>query len=480
MKNQLTNTPASFSLPATLAKHSPETNASLSCSIIIPVWYGGTNFAKCLSSAIAAIETGDEIIVVADGEGDGSWRIAEQMGARVVKLPTRSGPGRARNIGAETSESDILFFIDADVIIPPDSIERIRSIFETEKDLAALIGSYDEQPYEANFYSQYKNLFHHYVHQHGRAEASTFWGACGAIRREVFLKAGGFDSSYDRPCIEDIELGYRLKAASEKIRLLPNLQVKHLKRWNAYSLISTDVFDRATPWTELIWDHFIRRRGRVSKDLNLGVSYRLSLITSFLFVAALVGALFTRWAMPFVFLFGFLFILLQVHFFRFFWIKRGLSFAFHALAWRFGYDIYSGLGFCYGSLRFANSSTRKILGQAFAKLDAVALGAGVGTVWGGVIWAMTVLLLVKGGKPIGPNLALLGQFIPGYSVTWTGSLIGLLYGFGTGFLFGFAFARARNTAMRLHLGSRKVQRFFTAACSPPRPDKERAYECHST
>ena len=475
MKSQLTDTPASFLLPAT-----PEKNASLSCSVIIPVWQGGTNFAKCLSSAIAAIRKDDEVVVVADGEGDGSWRMAEQMGVRVVKLPTRSGPGRARNIGAETSQSDILFFIDADVIIPPDSIERIRSIFETEKDLAALIGSYDEQPSEADFYSQYKNLFHHYVHQHGSAEASTFWGACGAIRREVFLKAGGFDSSYDRPSIEDIELGYRLKVASEKIRLLPDLQVKHLKRWNAYSLIRTDVFDRATPWTELIWDHFVRRRARISKDLNLGIPYRLSLITSFLFIAALVAVFFTRWAMPFAFLFGFLFILFQVHFFRFFWVKRGLSFAFHALAWRFGYDIYSGLGFCYGSLRFANSSTRKILGQAFAKLDAVALGAGVGTVWGGGIWAMTVLLLAKGGELVGPNLALLGQFIPMYSVTWTGSFIGLFYGFGAGFLFGFAFARARNTAMRLHLGSRKVQRFFAAACSPPRPDKERAYDCHST
>src|SRR5207248_11629892 len=136
-------------------------------------------------------------------------------------------PGQARNTGAESSESDILFFSDADLIIPPDSIERIRSIFETEKDLAALIGSYDEQPYEANCHSQYKNLFHHYVHQHGCAEASTFCGACGAIRREVFLKAGGLDSRYDRPCIEDIELGYRLKAASEKVRLLPTLQVTY-------------------------------------------------------------------------------------------------------------------------------------------------------------------------------------------------------------------------------------------------------------
>ena len=108
----------------------------------------------------------------------------------------------------------------------------------------------------------------------------------------------------------------------------------------------------------------------------------------------------------------------------------------------------------------------KILGQAFAKLDAVALGTGVGTVWGGAICAMTVLLLTKGGDVIGPNLALLSQFIPAYSVTWTGSFIGLLYGFGTGFLFGFAFARARNTAMRLHLGSRKVQRFLAAARQP--------------
>ncbi|HEY2626566.1 MAG TPA: glycosyltransferase [Candidatus Udaeobacter sp.] len=462
MKSQLPDATASFLSPATPAEQSSGANASLSCSVIIPVWCGGTNFAKCLSSAMAAIQNDDEIIVVADGESDGSWRIAEQMSVPVVKLRATSGPGRARNVGAETSKCDILFFIDADVTIPPDSIERIRSIFETEKDLAALIGSYDEQPSEANFHSQYKNLFHYYVHQHGRTEASTFWGACGAIRREVFLKAGGFDPSYNRPCIEDIELGYRLKAASEKIRLVPDLQVKHLKRWNAYSLIETDVFDRATPWTELIWDRFIRRRPLVRHDLNLGVSYRLSLITSFLFVAALVGALFTRWAVPFVLLFGFLFVLLQVPFFSFFRMKRGLSFAFRALAWRFGYDLYSGLGFFYGSLRFANSSTKKILGQAFAKLDAVALGVAVGTVWGGAIWLMTVLLLAKGGERIGPNLSLLSQFIPGYSVTWIGSLVGLLYGFGTGFVFGFAFARARNTAMRLHLGSRKLRRHFAA------------------
>lgn len=462
MKSQLLDMAAYSLSHSASTKESSSANASLTCSVIIPVWRGSANFAKCLSSVLAAIQKGDEIIVVADGEGDGSWRAAEQIGVRLFKLADRGGPSRARNAGAEASQSDILFFIDADVIIPPDSVERIRTIFETEKELAALIGSYDEEPSEANFYSQYKNLFHHYVHQHSRSEASTFWGACGAIRREIFLETGGFDPSYERPSIEDIELGYRLKAASHKIRLLPDLQVKHLKRWNAYSLIRSDVLNRATPWTELIWDRFVRRRLAVLNDLNLSLHYRLSLITSVLLVAALIGAFVSVWAVPFILLFGSLFVLIQIPFFSFFRMKRGLSFAFRALAWRFGYDLYSGLGFFYGSLRFANSSTKKILGQAFAKLDAVALGVGVGTAWGGTIWLMTALLLAKGGEQIGPNLSLLNQFMPGYSVTWIGGVVGLLYGFGAGFVFGFAFARARNTAMRLHLGSRKLRRYFAA------------------
>ena len=348
-----------FSSGACPVEYNSAAGASLKCSVIIPVCRGGAKFQACLTSVFAAIQPGDEIIVVADGEGDGSWRIGEQMGARIAKLSTSGGPGQARNLGAETSRSDILFFVDSDVTIPPDAVERVRAVFEEEKDVAAVIGSYDEEPGEGNFHSQFKNLFHHFVHQHGCAEASTFWGACGAIRREIFLKLGGFDQTYGRPSIEDIELGYRLKAASHRIRLLPDLQVKHLKRWDAQSLIHTDMLDRAAPWTELIWDHFIRQKPRVLNDLNLGLSYRLSLIATLLLVAASVGALFTRWTLPLILLFGFLFVLLQVPFFRFFRIKRGLCFAFRALAWRFAYDIYSGLGFFYGSLRFAKSSTQK-------------------------------------------------------------------------------------------------------------------------
>ena len=110
-----------------------------------------------------------------------------------------------------------------------DTIARIRRRFEMDPRLDALIGSYDDEPASAGFASQYKNLLHHFVHQHGREEAATFWTGCGAIRREVFAAAGGFDESYTRPCIEDIELGHRLRQRGRRIVLDPALQVKHLK-----------------------------------------------------------------------------------------------------------------------------------------------------------------------------------------------------------------------------------------------------------
>ena len=80
-----------------------------------------------------------------------------------------------------------------------------------------------------------------------KEDASTFWSACDAIRRNVFMAMKNFDEGYDQPSIEDIELGYRLKQTGHKIRLCKGLQIKHLKRWNIVSLLKSDFFDRALP-----------------------------------------------------------------------------------------------------------------------------------------------------------------------------------------------------------------------------------------
>jgi hypothetical protein len=86
----------------------------------------------------------------------------------------------------------------------------------------------------------------------------------------------------------------------------------------------------------------------------------------------------------------------------------------------------------------------RILARAFARLDKVAFGLAAGLVSGTMLFAATAWLLVKGGPVVGPYLSLLGQIIPGYSVSWLGAAVGLFWGFAGGFAVGWAFALAKN------------------------------------
>ncbi|MBI3796975.1 MAG: glycosyltransferase family 2 protein [Deltaproteobacteria bacterium] len=315
----------------------------MSLAVVIPVYNGGENFRRCLTSLAAAVPPPQEIIVVADGDTDDSWRLALEFGAQVVKLATRGGPAQARNVGARAAQSELLLFVDADITVPIDIVSQIVTVFAREPELSALFGSYDDEPAAPNFLSQYKNLFHHYVHQTARADAGTFWGACGAIRREVFLTLGGFYEKYRRPSIEDIEFGYRLRQAGKQIRLCKTLQVKHLKHWGIVSLLKTDFYYRALPWTELI----LRER-RVPNDLNLQLSSRLSAgLTYGLLVAGVSGG---WWPGAFVAagMIVFLLLALNAPLYRFFWRKRGLWFAVRTVPWHWLYYFYSGLAFAIG------------------------------------------------------------------------------------------------------------------------------------
>ncbi len=318
----------------------------LTISVIIPVHNGGSSFRQCLSS-FSNLANVYEIIIVADGDTDGSGIAAEEFDVKVLRTPSRKGPAYARNFGASVAKGDILLFIDADVTIKPDIINRIQTVFECEPDLSALIGSYDDAPGATNFLSQYKNLFHHYIHQTANEEAFTFWGACGAIRRQVFQHLGGFDESYRQPSIEDIELGDRIKSAGYRIRLIKDLQVKHLKRWNAVSLLKAEIFHRALPWTELIWS-----RRQLNNDLNLGLTSRLSVVL----VCALLGALIGSWWYS-----GFLFLALGLAVllywlnslvYKFFLEKRGLWFTLRVIPWHWFYYLYGGVAFAFGTCNY--------------------------------------------------------------------------------------------------------------------------------
>jgi len=257
-------------------------------SVIMPVYNGRAFIARSLPPLIDMVGRSElvEVIVVDDTSTDDTAALAVQMGARVMPSGGRLGPGGARNMAAAQARGDILWFVDADVVVHGDAARELRRAF-AEPDVTAAFGSYDDQPAAKNFLSQYKNLVHHFYHHRGHREASTFWAGCGGVRKDAFLALGGFDvMQYTRPSIEDIELGYRLRAAGGRIVLWPALQGTHLKVWRFFNLIHTEIFCRAIPWSRLM----LSRTGMVN-DLNVGTGERMRAVVAGLFFASVVASL---------------------------------------------------------------------------------------------------------------------------------------------------------------------------------------------
>jgi glycosyltransferase involved in cell wall biosynthesis len=322
-------------------------------SIVVPVRNDPDHLRACLTSLAATQGAPDrEVIVVDDASTDDTAEVATALGARLLKLDRQVGPAAARNLGAETARGEHVFFVDADVCVHPETVGRVASVFAADPGIDALFGSYDLHPGESNFLSQYKNLFHHFVHQQGSVEASTFWSGCGAIKRSVFLEMGGFDTRYDRPCIEDIELGARLRRAGRRIVLRKDVQARHLKRWTLAGIVKSDVWDRGVPWTELI----LRER-HLPDDLNLKLAQRVSAILAYLFAATLLAAAWRPFGLALTGWAGFAAVLLAAivavnrRFYAFFAHERGLMFAVRVVPLHVLYYLYSGVALAMGVVR---------------------------------------------------------------------------------------------------------------------------------
>ncbi|MGA8218200.1 MAG: glycosyltransferase [Solirubrobacterales bacterium] len=243
----------------------PVAASTVRLSTIVPATNRPATLERCTEAIQAAEDPPDEVIV--------------------VDAPAEAGPAEARNAGARQATGEVLVFIDADVVVRADAFRRIRDAFERDQGLSGVFGSYDDQPEAPGLVSSFRNLLHHHVHQSSPGPATTFWAGLGAVRRDSFLAAGGFDERrYRMPSVEDIEFGMRLTAGGEKIILDPDLQGTHLKAWRLGQMVRTDFSQRGVPWIGLL----LRDRGRASSDLNLGWRHRLSALVCLLGLAALI------------------------------------------------------------------------------------------------------------------------------------------------------------------------------------------------
>jgi GT2 family glycosyltransferase len=210
-------------------------------SVVIPVYNGANTLGGCLEALFASRYDDFEVLVVDDGSTDATREVAARYPCRVLALPANEGAARAKNAGAEAATGELLFFTDADVHVRPETLGYVAEDLSDPK-VDGVVGLLAESCPYTNFASRYKNGWMHFTYRRQPRRVGLFFTSAAAIRRELFLKEGGFDSQYWGASItEDIEFGQRLLSHDRQILMDQRLAVEHDKRYTAGEVLRTDL-----------------------------------------------------------------------------------------------------------------------------------------------------------------------------------------------------------------------------------------------
>ena len=196
-------------------------------SIVIAV-YNDPEIVACVRSIFESDGFDFDVVVVDDGstEIDVAGLLAVHYPeARVFTLAENRGPAYARNYGVQQAAGDIVFFIDADAQVYPDTLSSILGHFVNDSTVDAVTIAWSDTPLVDNFFNKFKAVETNYI-------INQFWeksfGSNGsAIKKTVFVAEGGFDEDFKSAHAEDFSLGLRLVAKEYNIVLDRSILMKN-------------------------------------------------------------------------------------------------------------------------------------------------------------------------------------------------------------------------------------------------------------
>ncbi|MHB9053947.1 MAG: glycosyltransferase family 2 protein [Thermoleophilia bacterium] len=210
-------------------------------SVIIPNYERGEEVLECINSIRESVYPPGEIVVVDDCSTDNSVELLRSNGITVVEHSENRGTATARNTGANNSTGEILVFIDSDVVIHEDTIQKCVDRFENDQTVSVIVG----MPDKTNKYPGVVTA-HFLMRMYFRLlkfsdNVSYTNGTMTAVRRNVFDKIGGYNENLKTPGIEDAEFGLEAYRNNEKIYLDKTNLVTHNKKIDFFGLIRSDM-----------------------------------------------------------------------------------------------------------------------------------------------------------------------------------------------------------------------------------------------
>jgi len=255
-------------------------------SIIVPSFHSGSIIDQCLKAIDAELKNSSqyyEILVI-----DSSLQpplLPQLPNLILYHSSAKLFASEARNIGARIAKYPTLVFVDADVIILPEAIQKLVNDLQAGVD--GVGGVYEIHNSNTSRISTYQDLFLLFRYKNIPHDKNFFSSAQFAVGKETFWEVEGFSENLQS--YEDVDLGFKLQRKFFKINVCFDSRGYHLKNFTLKSIFK-DYFVKTR---NMIYYRLSKLNGLELSDTFFPKSMRVSycLIFGYLSLFLMVVAL---------------------------------------------------------------------------------------------------------------------------------------------------------------------------------------------
>ena len=208
-------------------KKIPSDRKRAEISIILPV----LNEASAINATITHLRAraADEPVEIIVVDGDPAGSTVSQLRDPGV-MTAVSPPGRAiqMNRGAGLASGEVLLFLHADTLLPPDALVLVKAALQDRRIGAGAFELGIDSPRPVF------RLTERYVSCRTRLTRVPFGDQAIFIRRSYFESLGGFR---EIPIMEDVDLMKRIRRRGDRISILPAKVRTSARRWEREGIL---------------------------------------------------------------------------------------------------------------------------------------------------------------------------------------------------------------------------------------------------